>query len=89
MLEALMYLLGIGIVLLLMKYLAIGPVAGWSWWLVLAPFALAVVWWTWADLSGYSKKKAMQKMDQRKADRIEKSRVALGLGTRKGTSKRR
>ncbi|MBU6502698.1 MAG: TIGR04438 family Trp-rich protein [Burkholderiaceae bacterium] len=84
-----MYLLGIGIVLLLMKYLAIGPVAGWSWWLVLAPFALAVVWWTWADLSGYSKKKAMQKMDQRKADRIEKSRVALGLGTRKGTSKRR
>jgi small Trp-rich protein len=89
MLEAVMYLLGIGIVLLLMKYLAIGPVAGWSWWLVLAPFALAVVWWTWADLSGYSKKKAMQKMDQRKADRIEKSRVALGLGTRKGTSKRR
>ena len=61
----------------------------WSWWLVLLPFALAVVWWTWADLSGYSKKKAMQKMDQRKADRIEKSRVALGIGTRKGSNKRR
>lgn len=84
-----MYLLGIGIVLLLMKYLAIGPVAGWSWWLVLSPFALAVIWWTWADLSGYSKKKAMQKMDQRKADRIEKSRAALGIGTRKGAGKRR
>ncbi len=84
-----MYLLGIGIVLLLMKYLAIGPVAGWSWWLVLSPFALAVIWWTWADLSGYSKKKAMQKMDKRKADRIERSRVALGTGTRKGAGKRR
>ncbi|OOG55368.1 TIGR04438 family Trp-rich protein [Polaromonas sp. C04] len=84
-----MYLLGIGIILLLMKYLAIGPVTDWSWWLVLSPFALAVVWWTWADLSGYSKKKAVEKMDQRKADRIEKNRVALGIGTRKGAGKRR
>jgi hypothetical protein len=30
-----MYLLGIGIVLLLLKYLEIGPVAVWSWWVVL------------------------------------------------------
>ena len=84
-----MYLLGIGIVLLLMKYLEIGPVTGWSWWLVLSPFALAVVWWAWADLSGYSKKKAVEKMDKRKADRIEKNRVAMGMGIKKNAGKRR
>ena len=68
-----MYFLGIGLVLLLLKYLEIGPVAAWSWIVVLAPFALAVAWWAWADWSGYSKSKAMDKMDQRKQDRIDKA----------------
>jgi small Trp-rich protein len=78
-----MYFLGIGLVLLLLKYLEIGPVAAWSWMWVLAPFALAAVWWAYADWSGYSKKKAMDKMDQRKADRIEKQRQAMGLPPKK------
>ena len=78
-----MYFLGIGLVLLLLKYLEIGPVAAWSWTWVLAPFALAAVWWFYADWSGYSKKKAMEKMDQRKADRIEKQRQAMGLPPKK------
>ena len=30
-----MYLLGLGIVLLLLKYFEVAPVASWSWWLVL------------------------------------------------------
>lgn len=74
-----MYLLGLGIVLLLMKYLEVDPVAAWSWWVVLAPFALAVAWWFWADTTGYTKRKAMEKMDQKKKDRIEKQREQLGL----------
>ncbi|MFP8833638.1 TIGR04438 family Trp-rich protein [Hydrogenophaga sp. XSHU_21] len=74
-----MYLLGLGIVLLLMKYLEVDPVAAWSWWTVLAPFGLAAVWWVWADMSGYTKRKAMEKMDQKKKDRIEKQREALGM----------
>lgn len=78
-----MYFLGIGLVLLLLKYLEIGPVAAWSWMWVLAPFGLAAVWWAYADWSGYSKKKAMDKMDQRKADRIEKQRQAMGLPPKK------
>lgn len=78
-----MYLLGLGIVLLLMKYLEYGPVAGWSWWIVLAPFALAAVWWAWADFSGYTKRKAMEKMDQKKRDRVDKQREKLGLKTSK------
>ena len=34
-----MYLLGLSLVLLALKYFEIGPVAAWSWWWVLAPFA--------------------------------------------------
>ena len=78
-----MYLLGIGIVLLLMKYLEIGPVAEWSWWVVLSPFAGAVAWWTWADWSGYTKRKAVERENVRKQARIDKSREALGLGPKK------
>lgn len=78
-----MYLLGIGIVLLLLKYLEIAPVAAWSWLWVLAPFGLAVAWWSWADATGYTKRKAMDKMDQRKQERLDKNREALGLGIKK------
>ena len=78
-----MYLLGIGILLLLLKYLEIGPVAEWSWWVVLSPFAAAVAWWTWADWSGYTKKRAVERENVRKQARIDKSREALGLGPKK------
>ena len=74
-----MYLLLIGLVGLVLKYLEIGPVASWSWWVLLIPFALAVVWWAWADSTGYTKKKEMNKMDLRKKERIEKQRVAMGM----------
>jgi small Trp-rich protein len=78
-----MLFLGLGIILLALKYLEMGPVAAWSWWVVLAPFGLAVLWWTWADWSGYTKKKAMQREDERKKARLDKQREQLGLGTRK------
>jgi small Trp-rich protein len=81
--ESVMYFLGIGLVLLLLKYLEIGPVAAWAWWLVLSPFGLAAVWWAWADWSGYTKKKAMDRMDKRKQDRINKNRAALGIAPKK------
>ncbi len=78
-----MYFLILGLVLLAMKYLEFGPVANWSWTVVLAPFALAALWWAWADWSGYSKKKAMERMDKRKQDRIDKQRSALGMDPKK------
>jgi small Trp-rich protein len=78
-----MYFLGIGIILLAMKYLEMGPVAAWSWWVVLSPFALAVAWWSWADWSGYTKRKAVQKENAKKQARIDKSKEALGIKTRK------
>lgn len=78
-----MYFLGIGLALLLLKYLAMGPVAAWSWWLVLAPFGLAAAWWAWADWSGFTKKRAMEKMERRRQKRIDTSRTALGITSRR------
>ena len=78
-----MYLLLIGLLGLALKYLEIGPVATLSWWLVLIPFPLAVAWWAWADSTGYTKKKEMDKMDRRKKERIEKQRAAMGMLPRK------
>ena len=78
-----MYLLGLGVVLLLMKYLEIDPVTAWSWWIVLTPFALAVAWWAWADSSGYTKRKAMEKEDARRKARVDKNKEAIGT-LRKG-----
>jgi len=77
------YLLGLGLVFLVLKYLEWGMVAAWDWWLVLSPFALAVLWWTWADWSGYTKKKVMEKEDARRRLRIDRSREALGLSVDK------
>lgn len=77
-----MLFLVLGVVLLLLKWQAIGPVAAWDWWVVLAPFALAAAWWAWADFSGLTKRKAVEREDARKQARIEKSKAAMGLGPR-------
>jgi small Trp-rich protein len=78
-----MYLLGLGIVLLVMKYMEIGPVAAWDWWMCLVPFGLAVAWWAWADWSGYTKKKAVQRENDKRQARIDKSKQALGIKTKR------
>lgn len=78
-----MYLLGLGLVFLTLKLLALGPVASWGWLAVLWPFGLAVVWWTFADLSGYTRAKAMAAMDKRRQERIQKNRAKLGTDKRR------
>ena len=72
-----MYFLGIGIVLLILKLMQIGPIGGWTWLIVLTPFALAAAWWVWADASGYTKRKEMEKMDAIRENRLQKQREAL------------
>jgi small Trp-rich protein len=74
-----MYFLGLGIILLLMKYLEIGPVATWDWIYVLVPFGLAAAWWWFADKSGYTKRKQVEKMEGAKQDRIDKHKRAIGM----------
>ncbi len=78
-----MYLLILGLGLMVFKYLEIGFVADLSWWWVLSPFALAVAWWAWADTTGYTKRREMEKMDKKKQDRIERHRDALGIKTKR------
>ncbi len=78
-----MYLLILGLGLMLLKYFEIGLVAGLSWWWVLSPFALAVAWWAWADTTGYTKRRAMDKMAQKKQDRIDRQREAMGIKTKR------
>jgi len=78
-----MLFLGLGIILLALKYFEIGPVAMWEWWWVLSPFALAVAWWAWADWSGYTKRKVVEKESARKQARIDKSRESLGINTKR------
>lgn len=78
-----MYFLVLGVALMVMKYLEAGPVAAWSWWWVLSPFALAVAWWMWADSSGYTKRKAMERENEKRQARIDRNRQAIGTNTRK------
>lgn len=40
-----MYLLIIGFLLVLLKFMDINPVANWSWWVVLSPFFIILFWW--------------------------------------------
>ena len=74
-----MYFLLLGIAALIMKYIEFGSVAAWPWWAVLSPFGMAVLWWAWADSSGYTKRVEMDKMEKRKKDRLERQRAQMGM----------
>ncbi len=78
-----MYFLIAGLGLLVWNFWRIGLVADMSWWWVLSPFAMAFLWWLWADMSGYTKRKEMEKMDQKRKDRVERQRESLGIQSRK------
>ncbi len=69
----------IGVLLVLMKWLDVGPVVDWSWWAVLVPFALAVAWWAFADASGMTRRREMDKIDRKRQDRRRKAFDALGI----------
>ena len=85
-----MYFVVLGVLLLLLKATEYGPVAVWSWPAVLWPFAAAVVWWIWADTTGYTKRREMDKMDARVAKRREENLANLGMNVkgRRGKAKK-
>lgn len=78
-----MPMLVIGILLVLAKLAEFGPFARLSWWWILVPFGLAALWWEFADASGLTKRRAMDKMDAKKIARRDKALEALGLNTRR------
>ena len=69
----------VGCLLLALKFFEYGPVAAWPWWLVLAPFGLAVLWWWYADASGWTKRREMDRMEERKTLRRRSAMERLGL----------
>lgn len=79
----------LGLALLGLKIAEIGPVATLSWWLVLAPFALAVAWWGFADSSGLTQRRAIEKMERRKVERRQRDMEALGMTTHRDKQARR
>lgn len=74
-----MWFIVLGVVLIVMKLADFGMVAVWSWWLVLAPFGLAFVWWAYADASGFTKRREMDKLEEKKRERRRKALDALGV----------
>lgn len=73
----------IGTILLILKFAEVGPFTELSWWWVALPYAAIVVWWGFADSSGWTQRKAMDKMEERKVKRRERAMEALGLNTRR------
>ena len=82
-----MWLVVLGTVLLALKLSGFGPVAHWSWWLVLSPFAAAAIWWRIADSVGITQRAAMRREDARAAKRREAQYENLGLRAPKAGSK--
>lgn len=78
-----MWFLGIGVLLVGLWLGGVEPVSTWHWGYLSIPFVLAFVWWTFADASGITKKREMEKMEERKRRRLERNREQLGLGTRR------
>lgn len=89
-----MYFVGIGILFILLNFADIGPFGAWTWqltgdlWKFAAPFILAFVWWAWADWSGLNKRREIERMDKRKADRRAENLVSLGLDAKSRKRKR-
>jgi small Trp-rich protein len=78
-----MLLLAIGVLLLGLKWGAVGPFAELSWWWVWPWFVATVVWWEYSDGTGLTRKRAMKKMEERKAARRERDMENLGLNSRR------
>jgi small Trp-rich protein len=74
-----MWMVVVGTVLVALKFADIEPVAAWSWLGVLAPFGLAVAWWAYADATGMTQRREMDKVDRKRADRRRNAFEALGI----------
>jgi small Trp-rich protein len=74
-----MFFIVVGVLLIAAKLGDFGPVASWSWWIVLSPFAAAALWWAFADSTGITKRREMDKLEEKKVERRRKAMEALGI----------
>lgn len=78
-----MALVLLGLVLVVTGWLDIGPAAGWSLWVRLLPFGLALLWWWWSDVSGRTRRVQDQKYQDLKDERRRRATEANGLQDRR------
>jgi len=69
----------IGVLLIVAKLAGLAPFDQLSWWWVALPFGLAVLWWEFADASGWTRRRVMDKMEAKKVERRERALEGLGL----------
>jgi small Trp-rich protein len=68
-----MWFILIGFLLLLMKWFDFGPVGAWSWWIVLTPFFLGLLWFEVIEpFFGLDKRKVHDEVEKVKNERIRK-----------------
>lgn len=83
-----MWFVILGVLLIVLNLLGIGPPANWTWnlfgdlWKFLLPFLMAIAWWAWADASGYNKRREIEKMEEKKQNRRKQNLESLGLDQR-------
>jgi small Trp-rich protein len=75
-----MFFVLVGVILLVLKLSDWAPVANWHWGIILSPNGLALAWWAWADASGFTRRRVMEKERKRIALRRERNLEALGMG---------
>lgn len=84
-----MWLLSAAVLLGALKVLAhleVSDVAGiseMSWWWVLGGFALSAAWFAYADKSGLTRRKVLERIAKRKQKRLDKQRELLGSRRRR------
>ena len=85
----------IGLVIIALNLAGMGgPIAAWNWevfgdlWKFTVPFLFAIAWWVWSDVSGLNKRREMDRMEKRKADRRAENLVSLGMDPRSRRKRR-
>jgi small Trp-rich protein len=78
-----MWFLIVGVLMGALYLAGIEPVSNWHWGWVLLPFGLAAVWWAFADATGMTQRRAIDKMEARKVARRQRDMEALGLNVRR------
>ena len=62
-----MWLLGLSLLVLVLKVLDVAPIAAWSWWYVVAPFAFTVLWFEFGEAFFGFDRKRLRKLDYENA----------------------
>ena len=93
-----MFFVIVGVAFVALHFAGVAPFSAWTWaftgdlWKFVTPFLLALAWWAWADASGLTRRREMERDAKLKADRRARNISALGLGPkdpRSGSFRRR